>query len=400
MSKTILRNAVIDPAAAPTDILIEDGLIAALGATVGEQHPADAVVEDVAGQLVIPGFVDGHAHADKSMWGEKWSRRTSAPITMDQMFEDTLAQWAQEKTPVKERAGVFLRRCVSYGSTTIRAFADVAPEIGLSGVEALLALREEMAGAVDLSVVAFPQLGILRKPGTAELLEDALRAGADWIGGLDPAGVDGDALQQLDIIFGLAEKYQVPVDIHMHEDGELGFWLIRRIAERVKAHGMQGKVGLCDVFCITSPTEAELDSVADVLAGADISVAVGVHGLLPIPDVRRLHRLGVRMCMGSDSARSQWSPWGEGDMLMRAMLMSYKNYWRRDEDLEFALRMTNDIGRAGLGLVEAGVTVGAPADLVVVAGEALAEIVVQPPASRSLVLKAGRVVARDGEFVG
>lgn len=398
MTRTILTNAVIDPAAGPTDITIEDGRIAAIGPASGTAQVAD--VEDVGGALVVPGFVDGHNHADKSMWGQPWSRRTSQPITMDQMFEDTLHQWANETAQVGERAGIFLRKCIAYGSTSIRAFADVAPEIGLSGVEAMLALREELAGAADLTVVAFPQLGVLRKPGTQELLEEALKAGADWIGGLDPAGVDGDALAQLDILFRLAEKYQVSIDIHMHEDGELGFWLIRRIADRVKAHGMQGKVGLCDVFCITDPTESELDTIAGVLAEADISVAVGVHGLLPVPDVQRLHRLGVRMCMGSDSARSQWSPWGEGDMLMRAMMMSYKRYWRRDEDLEFALRLTTDLGRIGLSLPPAGLTVGSPADLVVVGGEALAEIVVQPPATRALVLKAGKVVARNGEFLG
>ena len=56
--------------------------------------------EDLNGEIVLPGFVDGHCHADKSMWGEPWTEHTSEVISMEQMFEDTLKQWAADTTPV------------------------------------------------------------------------------------------------------------------------------------------------------------------------------------------------------------------------------------------------------------------------------------------------------------
>ncbi len=398
MSRTILSNGRVNGVGDPQVVTVAEGKIRSIGPAVPvDLGPADRV-EDLNGQIVLPGFVDGHAHADKSLWGEPWVRRESEPITMDQMFEDQVRQWELITTPVAQRAGVFLRKCVTYGSTSIRTFVDVAPEVGLDGIHGLFEVREELAELADLQIVAFPQLGVLRRPGTAELLEEALRAGADAVGGLDPAGVDGDAARQLDIVFGLAEKYQVPVDFHLHESGELGIWLIEQIAARIKALGMQGKVSLCDVFSLAEPTPAQLEHLGTVLADAGIAIAVGVHGLLPVPDVKALHAMGVRLCLGSDSSRSLWSPWGEGDILSRAMFMAYKCYWRRDEDLEFALDVATRQGRDALGFERCDLRVGDPADLVVLPGETIGEIVVAPP-QRTLVMKRGKVVARNGEIV-
>ena len=73
-----------------------------------------------------------------------------------------------------------------------------------------------------MQIVAFPQSGILREPGAAELLDAAVREGADLVGGLDPQGIDGDAEAHLDIVFGIAERRGVGVDIHLHDRGALG----------------------------------------------------------------------------------------------------------------------------------------------------------------------------------
>ncbi|WP_309105173.1 amidohydrolase family protein [Microbacterium sp.] len=395
--RTILQNGRIDGSDA-TDIVISDGAIEQIappGTVTAE--PGDETIE-LGGQLVLPGFVDGHSHADKSLWGEPWVRRGSVAITMDQMFDDTLQQWALPQASIKERARRFLEMSVAAGSTTIRAYADVAPEIGLDGVHAMLELKQELAHLADIRVVAFPQLGILRKPGTEELLEEALVAGADAVGGLDPAGVDHDALKVLDIVFGLAEKYQVAADFHAHEDGELGVWLVDRIAERTRVLGMGGKVSMCDVFALAQPSPDQFAHLSSTFADAGIAFSIGVHGLLPVPDVKGLHEAGVAMCLGSDSSRSLWSPWGDGDILSRAMMMSYKSYWRTDDDLELAAQLATSLGRRALGLDARGVEVGASADLVVLTGEAVAEVVVQP-VPRSLVFKRGVVVARDGALV-
>ena len=86
----------------------------------------------------------------------------------------------------------------------------------------MLATREALAGRVDIQIVAFPQSGLLIRPGTAELLDRALAAGADVLGGLDPCAIDRDPARSLDLLFDLAERHGKPLDIHLHEPGELG----------------------------------------------------------------------------------------------------------------------------------------------------------------------------------
>ncbi|WP_166347428.1 amidohydrolase [Phytoactinopolyspora limicola] len=400
MTNVTLLNCRPNGSESRHDLHIADGRIHAVVDSDNNAHPGvdNGQTIDVGGQIVLPSFIDGHCHADKSLWGEPWSRRDSVEVSMNQMFEDTLRQWEEITTPVAIRAGAFMRQCVANGSTFIRTFADVDPAIGLDGLHGTMAAREELADAADIQIVAFPQLGLLRRPGNEDLLEQALQAGADGIGGLDPAGVDGDAGRVLDIVFGLAGKYQATVDFHMHEDGELGLWLMKQIAQRTIAFGMQGRVTLCDVFSLAYLDADATRRAGEVLAEAGVAVAVGVHGLLPVPDVLTLHATGVRMCLGSDSSRSQWSPWGDGDMLSRATFLAYKSYFRRDADLEFTLDMIHTLGRETFGRPENRLRVGDPADLVVLPGDALGEIVVCPPRDR-LVLKAGNVVAREGRVV-
>ncbi len=90
--------------------------------------------------------------------------------------------------------------------------------------------------------MVFPQAGILREAGTVDQLEAALRVSADVIGGIDPCQLDRDPKGHLDLVFGLAEKYGVEVDVHLHEPGELGVFSTELILERTRALGMQGRV--------------------------------------------------------------------------------------------------------------------------------------------------------------
>jgi len=94
--------------------------------------------------------------------------------------------------------------------------------------------------------------------------------------------------------------------------------------------------------------------------------------------------------------RDAWTPLGNADMLERAMLVAYRNGFRADPLLHDALDIATR-GNAGvLGLEGYGLEVGCRADLVVVPGETLGEVVAMRP-PRALVISGGRVVARDGQ---
>jgi cytosine/adenosine deaminase-related metal-dependent hydrolase len=266
-------------------------------------------------------------------------------------------------------------------------------------LHALLRVRETARDLVDIQIVAFPQSGIMISPGVADLLDAAIGEGADLVGGLDPAGIDDDVGGHLGVVFSIAERRGVGVDIHLHDPGPLGCWELRQIATRTLASGLVGKVAVSHAFALGAVDDGEFGRTADALARADVAIMTNGPGAAPMPPVGRLIAAGVRVFAGSDNIRDAWSPLGDGDMLERAMLIAYRQDFRADSDLELAFDLTTRAAGRVLGHEGRGVTLGAVADLVAMPVGSVAEAVAARP-TRSLVMKRGRVVARDGVLSG
>jgi cytosine/adenosine deaminase-related metal-dependent hydrolase len=199
------------------------------------------------------------------------------------------------------------------------------------------------------------------------------------------------------VIFGLAERYDADVDVHLHEPGDLGAFAIELIAERTKGLGWQGRVVISHALCLGGVDEPYLGRLIDLLLENDIAImSHGPSGLRPVPSVKRLREAGVRMCSGNDGIRDAWGPLNMPDMLLRAYLIAYRNNLRRDDEIELVLDVVTRGGAQVVGDREYGLTAGCHADFVVVDGETHVEAVIERP-TRWLVVKNGRIVARDGE---
>jgi cytosine/adenosine deaminase-related metal-dependent hydrolase len=217
------------------------------------------------------------------------------------------------------------------------------------------------------------------------------------VGGLDPCGIDRDPKGHLDAVFGLAEAFGCPVDIHLHEPGELGAFSMELIIERTRALGLQGRVVVSHAFCLGMPDRAYAQSLMEHLARERIAVMTTGAPSRPVPPLVECAELGVTVCAGSDGIRDSWSPYGNADMLERAMLIGLRNNLRRDDEIGLALDTCTSGAAAALALADYGLAEGCAADLLIVPGEAPAEAVVSRPTKRT-VIKNGRVVVRDGEF--
>jgi cytosine/adenosine deaminase-related metal-dependent hydrolase len=170
------------------------------------------------------------------------------------------------------------------------------------------------------------------------------------------------------------------------------------IAERTRALGLAGKVAVSHAFCLGMVDESRLASLLDLLREQRIAIMTTAPGDRPTPPVRRLREAGVTVGAGSDGVRDTWTPFGNADMLERAMLVAYRNGYRADPLLHDTLDIATRANARVLGLESYGLEVGCRADLVVVPGETLGEIVAMRP-PRTLVVSGGRVVARDGQCV-
>src|SRR5205085_2201543 len=151
--------------------------------------------------------------------------------------------------------------------------------------------------------VAFPQSGILKSPGTPELLNEAVRLGADLVGGLDPGSFDRDVDGHLDVVFGVAEKHGVDVDIHLHDAGTLGLFTIQEICERTRALGMQGRVAVSHAYGLGDLAPDQAKKAADLIAASGVSIMTNAPGNHNFPPVALLRSAGVTVFSGSDNIR-------------------------------------------------------------------------------------------------
>ncbi|WP_024756180.1 amidohydrolase family protein [Streptomyces exfoliatus] len=388
----VFRNVRPFGAAKPTDLVVVDGRIASGPA------PRGAKVVEGGGRIALPSLVDAHIHPDKTTWGGSWVSRRPASSIADYVAQDVELFKAQRR-PVAERAYGLMSHAVARGTRAMRAHADVAPAYGLAGVEGVAEARKRLRHALDVQIVAFPQHGVIRTPGTAALLERAAREGTiDMIGGIDPIGFDQALDAQLDVVFGIADRHGVGVDIHLHDRGEKGIKAMRGIIDRTRALSLAGKVTVSHVFCLPGLSDRELGSLATDLGDQDIALTtVAPSDSLVLP-IARLREHGVRVGLGSDGVRDSWSPFGNADMLHRAQLLGWVTDVRLDEELSDCYRVAAHGGADVMGLAHADLTSGAPADFVLVRGECLPQVVVDMP-QRDMVVHGGAVVARNGEFV-
>ena len=391
MTTTLLLKSVRPLGGAAVDVLIRDGVIAAVGPDLAAPG---AAVEQGAQRLLLPAFVEGHTHLDKSLWGMGWWRNEVGPRLIDRIETERAERGRLGLDPARQ--GLRLaREFLLRGTTRIRTHADVDTEIGTAHSDALVALREKLRGTMELQVVAFPQSGLLIRPGTLELLERALRNGADILGGLDPSGIDRDPVGHLDAIFALATKCGVPLDIHLHEPGELGAFALDLIIERTRASGMQGKVVVSHAFCLGEVPRAP--ALCAALAEAGIAIATTAPPSRPVPSVKMVRQAGGQIFAGNDGIRDTWTPYNMPDMLQRAMLVGLKNEFRRDDEIDVAFAMVTSAAAEACGFADYGLVVGARADLVLLQAETVAEAVVATPPTRTVIAQ-GRVVVRDGAF--
>ncbi|WP_344309860.1 amidohydrolase family protein [Brevibacterium samyangense] len=394
----------------PVDVHITAGLITAVTPTAPSDHctsPAEAprapgpaspavtsaspTVVDGRGLLALPGIVNAHAHVDKTWWGKEWEgyggvMTTPGRIAHERARRDALG------IPDPDSVRGLLAQMVRCGTTAIRTHVDVDPGVGLRGVEVVREVFAEYEGALGTQIVAFPQDGVLRRPGVLDLLEQAVAAGADHIGGIDPATIDRDPVGQIDAILGLAAHTGAGVDIHLHDPRELGAFQIELLLDGIEHRDLLGRVNLAHGFAVAQVEPARRAGLLRRMA--DLGVSMTTVAPLRHPEqlpLAELRAAGVRLGFGTDGVRDLWAPFGTGDTLGIAWQFARASHLPRDADLLDIVRVaTADAGWA-VGREVHDLVVGAPADLVLLDAQNPMDALVRTP-ERSLVVAGGRVL--------
>jgi cytosine deaminase len=397
MTKLLIKS--VRPMGKETlDVLVEDGSIRQMQPNIAA--PDDAEVLEGHNHLLLPGLVNAHAHIDKNLFGLGWiPNQVPEPRRIIDYVENERRILKELNLSPQVQASHEIRRSIACGTTHIRTHVDVDTEAGLQHFEGVLAAKEAFKDELTMQTVAFPQSGMLIRPGTVELLEEAVKMGADCIGGLDPSVIDRDPVKHLDIVFDIANRYGVEVDIHLHEPGMLGAFSVELIAERTAALGLQGKVIISHVFCLGMVAESYLNKLIQMLLDNRITIMSLGSGTSEFPPLKKLADAGVALCTGTDGVRDTWGSYNTVDMLEKVRTLGYRTGLRKDNEVEWLLNIALYDGAKVMKAADYGLAVGKRADLVIVQGDTPTEAVVTLP-QRNYVLKNGRIVAANGEYQG
>jgi len=330
--------------AAAADVLVRRGRIQAIGPDLSAP---DVRQEEGDGALLLPGLVEAHAHLDKTLWGLPWYVNEVGTRLEDKIANER--RWRRESGHDAGRQS--LRLALEYlarGATRLRTHVDIDTDAGLRH--------------------------------------------------LHPAGIDGDATHSLDVLFGLAVRCGKPLDIHLHEAGEAGAATLDAILDRTGALGLQGRVAISHCFCLGDVGEPRRGQLLERMARLQVAVITTGTASRPVPPLLACRAAGVAVAGGNDGIRDTWTPYGQPDMLERAMLIGLRNNLRRDDELAIAFETVTSRAASVCGFAGYGLDPGCRADFVLVRAHNVQEAVVARPV-RQLVVSGGAVVAREGVLV-
>lgn len=394
-SALLLKNARLSGRTEPTDVLIRDGRIAAIQT---DADGAGAAVYDCGGRLLMPSFIDPHTHLDKAFL----ETPREAEGLMDAVF---LTMDYQKSVPAGQIQADVLRRGarvldmeLQNGSALVRSHVSVDEIWGMEAFYASCELRRRYAGRVDV------QLSVPFNAAFEGAWDEAVRAGEiDYIAGYPTVTPDPHAA--VDELFRLAEKYALPLDLHVDESDAADISCFRYVLEKTIRHGMQGRVNCSHVTALAAVPDAEAEEAIALCARAGVSVIAlpscnmflmgrGDRGLVRrgVTRIAELEQAGVNVAIASDNIRDPFRPFGNGDPLEEALLACQILSRGTERGFRSVLDMITVNAARTSGRPDADLSVGRRADVVLLDAPDAKQAVIEN-AARLLVVKDGRVVA-------
>lgn len=367
----VIRNARLRGAGTDlTDIGVTGGRVCAIAPTIEAQTQMNI---DAGGGLVTESFVNTHLHLCK-VWtlakidevamrdyhgadmGNAMSAIARAREVKRQLDYDTMVAAA------RKAAGF----AAHYGNLHIRAFADVDTIAGVEGVRALIAAREAFRGVVDIQVTAFPQDGIRKDSGTADLMREAMRMGADVVGGIPWIEfTDEDAADHISFCFDLALEFDKDVSMLLDDAGDPTLRTLEMMAAEAIRRGWTNRALAHHCRAMSQYPVPYFHRLVGTLKRAGVAVVSDPHTGPLHARVKELLEAGVTVSLGQDDISDAYYPFGRNNMLEVAFLASHLLWMTTRAEIDRLYDLITIDAARSINIAEFGLKVGAPANLVV-----------------------------------
>jgi cytosine/creatinine deaminase len=384
------------------DVAVASGRYAEIASAVAASGTREV---EAGGRLLAPAFVDPHIHLDKVLVAEDVRPNRSGTLAeaIEILWERKAAYTVDE---IVRRASQVIESAVVTGTTRIRSHVDVDTIGKLRPLEGVAAARERYRDVVDVEIVAFPQEGVVRDPGTADLLARAVEAGADLVGGMPHNEASAaDSRRHVEICFEVAMRHGRDIDMHVDETDDPASRTLEIVADLTLANGYQGRVTAGHTCALAAYPDDYARVVIDKLARAGVHMITNpatnlmLQGRLDRQPIRRgitrvkeLLAAGVNVAMGQDCVKDTFYPFGRADMLEVALITAHAAHLSLPPEVETVFAMGTTHAARVLRLPDYAVAVGHRADFMLLDAATPAEAI-RLQAPRRLVVRQGRVVA-------
>ncbi|NKL76897.1 amidohydrolase family protein [Rhizobium leguminosarum] len=376
----VIRNARMAGLTEPTDIAFEAGRIAA----IAPRFVCDAPHYDAGGKFACAGLIETHIHLDKAGIISRCNLCTGT--LAEAVSETSRAKAAFTEEDVYARAAAVVEKAILNGTTRLRTFVEIDPRAGFRSFEAIRKLKADYTSLIDIEICAFAQEGLTNDPGTEGMLEQALKAGADLVGGCPYT--DPKPAEHIRRIFALAMRHDVAVDFHLDFDLDpAGSNLPVVIAETV-ARRYQGRVSVGHVTKLSALPPEELEPIGRRLAEAGIALTVlpatdlfltgrsSTH-LVPrgVTPAHRLAGLGVVTTISTNNVLNPFTPFGDVNLMRMANLYANVAQIGTADGFDAVFAMITTQAATLLGKKAYGIAIGSAADIVLFDARSAADAV-------------------------
>lgn len=308
------------------DILVKDGKIAKIGA-VSPEEAAGEEVTDLGGKLVCEPYCDPHIHLDYVFTAQSFGENATGTLF------DGIASWSDSKSGltadiIKQRAKKGLREQILGGTQYIRTHIDVT-DPNLTGLKAMLELREEMKDLAEIQIVAFPQEGMYSYKGGAELVEEGLKMGADCVGAIPHFEYTSElGTKSVKKAVELAVKYNKLVDVHCDETDDDMSRFVEVLAYEAMDNGIGSRTTASHTCAMGSYNNAYAFKLFKLLKKSGVNFIscptenIHLQGRYDAYPIRRgLTRVkemlddNINVCFAQDSICDPWYPLGNGNLM-------------------------------------------------------------------------------------
>ena len=360
---------------------------------------------DAEGRMAVPGFVEPHIHLDKALISER------APVNRSGTLNEAIEiLWELKRNytvdEIADRAARVLAQALENGISRLRTHVDVDPIGGTRPAEGLIRARQRFGDLIDIQIVAFPQEGIVKSPGTEALMREVMRLGVDVVGGMPfNEASPQDSRRHIEIVFDIARQFDADIDMHVDETDDPAARTLEVLAELTIANGWQGRVTAGHTCALASYPRDYADHVIGRLRQANVNMIANpatnlmLQGRLDdypkrrgVTQVKELLAAGVNVACGQDCVHDTFYPFGQNDPLEIAFLLCHASQMSQPGEILTVMDMVTNNGAKALRVPDFRVAVGGVADLVVLdARDARGAFATRLP--RRWVIRKGRLIA-------